>query len=371
MRYLKDFIFIIKKLMLLEESTKNYEKYKNGIIQEKPKLGSHDLIREITYIKQNSENSFLYDVLNISLQQRALDLSKAFQAFFKKKAGYPQFKKKTGFQSFRLVGPTFKIEDNKLVMYKCKKPVKVKWDRELPSKPSSLTISKTPTGEYYVSFVCKDVYPNVTNGVDEIGIDFGLKDFVSISDGSKVKNPKYYVKHQLKLRKAQKAFSRKKKGSKNREKARLRVAKIHQTISNLRVDFLHKLSRSLVNDNQVIGIENLNIKRMSRNRRLSKHILDSGWNAFVRFLTYKVEESHGCILVKMDTFYPSSHLCSETNKKLDRKLNLSERSWRCHHCGNIHDRDTNAALNILNRAKTAIDNSSVLLGSVIQDKYKA
>lgn len=361
--------FVYNKL--LEKCIEEYERHKENPNYPKPKLNYVNLVKEITALKAVEGNEFLKEPIAVALQQKAIDLSKAFSNFFKKKgSGYPKFKKKSHSQSFRLVGTTFSIENNRLSIYKCSKTIKMVLDkRGVPVNPSSVTISRNSSGQYFASFVC-EVHPNLTTGSGQIGIDFGLKDFITTSNGVKVKNPKYFVRNQKQLRRKQRVLSRRQKGSKNRDKAKLAVARQHQKVVNFRSDFLHKLSRQLINDNQVIGIESLNIQGMSKNGRLAKHILDSGWREFTTQLSYKAEESARTILARMDPFYPSSHLCSETNLRLNRKLELRERSWKCPHCGNNHDRDINAANNMRKRALELIRLLKPLPGSTIQDDLK-
>lgn len=358
---------------LLADSTVQYEDWKKDETKQRPKVGRYDLVERVTVLKQLPEHSFLNDVSGVALQQKAIDLAKAFQSFFSKKSRYPKFKKKTDNQSVRLVGKSFSIIDSKLCIARCDGLLKVKWSRTLPGIPSSVTISKSSTGEFYASFICKDVVERLAFGENIIGIDFGLKDFITTSDGEIVKNPKYYVKRQLRLRRAQRSLARKLKGGNNREKARVKVARIHRDIGNLRKDFLHKLSRTLINENQVTGIENLNVRGMSQNRKLAKHVLDGGWNLFAQFVRYKAIESNWCSVVQVDRFFPSSHLCSNTGKKLDRKLKLSERMWQCSHCGLNHDRDINAAINIRNRAIAVVNNLGLEYkpGLIYKDTFRA
>ena len=218
--------------------------------------------------------------------------------------------------------------------------------RELPSEPSSLTISKDPTGRYYISFVCQ-YYPGKTTGEGKTGIDLGLRDFIATSEGLKVETPKYFSKAQTKLRRLQKTLSRRKKGSANYAKARVALAAKHHHVANQRNTFLHQLSRKLINENQVIALETLTIQHLVRNIRLSKSFADAGIARFTSILNYKAMESQRCQIVYVSKWYPSTHLCSTTDMKLERKLKLSERRWLCPHCSCTHDRDINAAKNIL------------------------
>ena len=197
--------FIYNELLALNQ--KEYKEFEEGIRKDKPSVRRNDLVNRIPLIKKEAGKEFLNDAIAVALQQKAYDLGNAFKKYFSKNAKRPTFKKKYKNQSFRLVGTTFAIKDNKLSLYKCKNSIRINWDkRDLPINPSSVTISKTHSGEYYVCFVC-EAYPHRTYGEGVIGIDFGLKDFITTSDGEVVKNPKYYVKHQKKLTRAQRSLS--------------------------------------------------------------------------------------------------------------------------------------------------------------------
>ena len=282
---------------------------------------------------------------SVAYQQTALHLGGAYKRFFDRKltkGGKPRFKSKRDRQSVTLMRTAFTLKDKVLKIGKLQGVLSISWSRDLPSEPSSCTLSMTPSGEFYVSFVCECI-PEKTSGTQITGIDFGLKDLLTISTGEKIPNPRHYVRSQKKLKRLQQSHSRKKKGSKNREKARLKLSRLHQHIASQRLDHLHQLSRRLVNESQVIGIETLNIAGMSKNRKLSKHLMTAGWGEFTRQLAYKSAESGHCHLVMIHPYFPSSHLCASTGEHLGRKLELKERSWRCPHCGQEHDRDVNAA----------------------------
>lgn len=291
---------------------------------------------------------------NVAFQQTSLDLGTAFANFFRgrklhKKVGKPKFKKRSNEQGFRLSTSGFRLKGQDLFIGKLKTPLKVIWSRELPSPPTSLAISKTSSGEYYASFVC-EYTPRKTSGQVNVGIDVGIKTYATLSTGEKLENPRWLQNHLKTLKRHQQSLSRKTKGSKNRTKARIKVAKLHQKVTNTRHDWQHKATRTLVNNSHVIGVEALSVANMIRNRKLSKAIQDASWSSFFTKLQYKVVESQHATLIYMSTFFPSSHLCSVTNKKLGRKLILSERFWDCPFCGNTHDRDLNAAANIENKA---------------------
>jgi putative transposase len=340
---------------LLEGIIAEYEAYKEacktpGAIElKKSSVGTYDLVKRITLLKSKGDAPWLNEVSNVALQQSAIRLGRAFTNFFRFKKGYPKFKKKYGYQSFTLTRSGFSFKEGKLYIAKSEEPLNVLFSRGLPSEPSSIIISKTPSGKYFISFVC-EYTPVKTSGTEVIGIDVGLTNLITLSDGTKIPNPYHYRKGERKLRRLQQSFSRKQKDSKNRRKAHIALAKCHEHISNRRLDQLHKLSRTLVNNNQVIGLENLAVKNMVKNSRLSKSISDTSWGTFLKLLSYKAAESQHCAVILVDRYFPSSHLCSNTGKHLGRKLELKERSWHCPHCGQIHDRDVNAAINIAREA---------------------
>lgn len=336
---------------LLAKSIKDYEAFKAGECSEKPNVSSMGLTYGVKALRNHPDYEWLKTVSNGLYQQTARDLGQAFSNFFanvKKgaKVGYPKFKKKGGKDSFRAPTGKFDIRNGRLRLEKCPGTVEVVFHRELPSTPSSCTVSRNAAGEYYVSFTCEFV-PRVTNGQGKVGIDLGLTTYATLSTGDQLDNPKWMKASSTRLRRAQQSLSRKKLGSNNRNKAKHKVACIHNRVANQRDDWQHNLSRTLVNENQVIGVESLRVVNMVKNRHLSKAISDAAWFSFIQKLLYKVEESQHCELIMVGTFYPSSHLCSNTGEKLDRKLKLSERSFKCPYCDEVHDRDVNAAKNIL------------------------
>ena len=335
----------------LAESQEAYAVYNDllgkGVInpKERPQVDGYYFTTRLPAYKQSEESLWLNEVSAVALQQAMLHLGNAYTRFFRERKGFPRFKKKQGLQSFSLMRTAFGLVDNKLRLAKTDGLIKVAFSRELPSEPSSLTISRTSTGKYYVSFVC-EYMPVKTRGQGVIGLDAGIAALITTSTGEKIENLKATKTYAAKLKRAQQSLARKQKGSKNRTKARLHVARVHERIANVRRNRLHQLSRRLVNENQVIGMESLQVANMVKNRHLAKAIQDASWRSLRTMLEYKVAESQHATLVLMDTYYPSSHLCSETGRRLDRKLKLSERKWSCSHCGKWHDRDVNAALNI-------------------------
>lgn len=319
-----------------------------GISLKYPDTSGYRLVNELPRFK--AEHPWLKDYTSVAYQQTALHLGGAYTKFFqgrrlKRTTGKPKFKSKRDNQSFSLMTTAFRLKKGKLFIAKMNQPLLPIWSRDLPSEPTSCTVTMTTAGVYHVAFVC-EYTPSKTTGTKVTGIDLGLTHLAILSDGTKIDNPKQYQRAQCKLKRLQQTLSRKTKGSNNRNKARLRVASLHSHISNQRLDYLHKISRTLVNENQVIGIEALQIANMVKNRKLSKHIQSAAWGTLTYQLAYKAKESQHCVVVMMHRFYPSSHLCASTGKHIGRKLALKERTWECPHCGETHDRDVNAAQNI-------------------------
>jgi putative transposase len=274
-------------------------------------------------------------------------LETAFKNFFEGRAQYPTFKKKQNDQSATYASNAFKWDGKDLTLAKMDTPLAIRWHRCLPkgSKPSSVTISKDCANRYFISILVEDEIKPKPVTHQMVGLDLGIKSMVALSTGESVGNPRYFAKDEKKLAKAQRQHARKKKGSKNRNKARMIVAKIHARINDRRRDYQHKLSTRIVNENQVICVESLAVKNMVKNHCLAKAISDVGWGEFVRQLEYK-SKWYGRTLVKIDQWYPSSKTCHACKHVLD-SLPLDIREWVCPECGVVHDRDTNAALNIL------------------------
>ena len=340
----------------LDQAIKEYDSYKldNNLV--KPNLSGFGFTNKLTILKNEEEYKWLYNYSSCAMQQKLLDLGKAFTNFFrdiknKRKTGYPKFKSRHHTDSFRLTPVYFKLVGKHLFLTKLSTYIKIKLYKSLPSEPSQLTITKTTTGKYYATFLCK-TEPKVTNGSGVVGIDLGVKDFIVTSDDEVISSPRSYIKYQDKLKLYQRRLSRKTKGSNNRTKARIQLAKIHEKISNLRQDFIHKTTRTLVNKYKTIVIEDLNVSGMSKNRYLSKHILDSGFSMFRRFLEYKVVESNWCNLVVAHRWYPSTQLCSSCGGRPSDKIKLSVREWICSTCNTTHNRDFNASKNLANISRT-------------------
>jgi len=296
----------------------------------------------LTQLKRPPEYIWLNEGNAQALQQSLRDLDKAYNNFFNKRAQFPKFKKKSNRQSFR-VPQGFSLCDGWLHLPKLA-PIKIVLHRPIEGTAKHVTITTTPAGAYYASFCCEYEIPEPEYKGATIGIDLGVKDFLVTSEGEHVAAPKHLRQAEKRLHRLQRKLSRRTKGSRGREKARIAVAKQHDKVANRRADFLHKLSRRMVDENQVICAESLNVKGMLANHRLAKSISDCGWSEYLRQVKYK-GAWFGCDLLYCDRFFPSSKRCHDCGYILN-SLPLSVRGWTCPACGTIHDRDENAARNI-------------------------
>ena len=300
-------------------------------------------------LKKASETKWLKECYSQVFQATTLNLVTAYKNFFNGRAKFPRFKSKKNKQSIQYPQKV-KVVDGNLKFPGKVGVIKTKFDkRQIEGEIKTVTISMTPSGRYFASILTQLEGDNPKLGHDGkvAGVDLGIKDFAIVNDGnktSKFANPRHLKKHEFNLARKQKKLSRKQKGSNTRNKARKIVARVHERISNIRVDYLHKLSRKLVNDNQVIVVENLNTKGMVRNHNLAKAISDAGWGMFVNFLSYKLENV-GKVLVEIDRWFPSSKTCSSCLYQVS-EMPLDVRMWECPNCGAKHDRDENAAKNI-------------------------
>ena len=304
-------------------------------------LSCFDLIKQLPDLKKECE--WLKEVNSQSLQFALRCLDTAYVNFFRGNAKFPRFKSRKKKNSFTV--PQFaKLEDGRFFAPKFKEGIKVNVHREVKGKIGKCTLSKTPTGKYFVSILSEEKYhPKEKTGA-VCGIDLGLKDFAITSDVIKFKNNKYTKQYEKELAKAQRHLSRKTKGSNSFERQRRKTAKLHEKITNSRMDNLHKVSHQLVSDYDIIALEDLNVKGMVKNHKLAKHISDASWGTFVRLLEYKADWNDKQI-VKINRFYPSSKTCCECGW-INQDLNLSIREWTCKN-GHVLDRDLNAAKNIL------------------------
>ncbi|OXS14539.1 transposase [Zobellella denitrificans] len=312
--------------------------------QRKEKIGYTAANAFLTDLKKTPGAAFLNEVSSVPLQQCLRHQQTAFKNFFDGHARYPAFKRKRHRQSAEFTRSAFQYRDDRLFLAKCKQPLAIRWSRPLPGKPSTVTISKDSAGRYFVSCLCEFDPETLPITPKMVGIDLGLKDLFVTSDGHRVGNPRHTATYAARLAKAQRRLSKKKLGSKNRAKACQKVARLHAKIADCRMDGLHKLSRRLINENQVICVESLKVKNMLRHSRLAKSISDAGWGELVRQLEYKAAWA-GRQLVAIDQWYPSTKRCSCCGQVVDN-LSLSIRAWTCPACATEHDRDINAAVNI-------------------------
>jgi putative transposase len=314
---------------------------------EKKRIGYIETSAMLTQWKKQEDLDFLNEVSCVPLQQGLRHLQKAFSNFFEGRAKYPTFKKKHNGGSAEFTKSAFKFTDGQVFLAKCSEPLAIRWSRELPKNaiPSTITVKLSPAGRWSVSLLVDVEIEPLPKCSSEIGIDLGVTSLVALSNGEKIANPKGFNAKRRKLKKAHKALARKQKGSNNRHKARLKVARVHQEISDVRKDFLHKLTTRLVRENQTIAVEDLAVKNMVKNRKLALSISDASWGELVRQLEYKCDW-YGRTLVKIDRWFPSSKRCGSCGYIVE-KLPLNVREWDCPKCGIHHDRDINAAQNIL------------------------
>lgn len=297
------------------------------------------------------EKEWLKEVDKWALNNALLNLDSAYKNFFRRvaqqkgKLGFPRFKSK---HKDKLAYKTngIKIVDKNFVKVPKMKPIRVNFHREVLGTSKSATISQTKSGEYYISILTDYEMQTTQTTGGVIGLDLGIKDFAIDSNGIKYKNHKFLEKSLKKLRRVQKSLSRKPNGSNNKNKARIKVAKIYEKVANQQKDFCHKLSTQLVKENDIICIEDLQVKNMIKNRKLARNISQVCWGKFVEFLEYKCQR-FGKILQKVGKFFASSQLCGKCGYKNTNTKNLAVRSWTCPQCGEKHDRDINAAKNIL------------------------
>ena len=334
--------------------------------QNKQSISLSQLGKYLTNLKKQNDYLFLNDVYTICLQQSIQDLIKAYDNFFKLHKGYPKFKsKKDNEQSCRFTNSMFKFNKKKIngnritlikqlknILFKCSRKDEIYLNHN-EKYIHSVTLTKTSTEKYYLSILI-DYNINQKENIDSvIGLDLGIKDFIVDSNGNRYENKHFYKNQERKLKKINKQLSRKQNGSNNRNKVRIKLAKVHEKIRNQRLNYLHQITSKLVNENQIICIEDLNVKGMMSNHKLAKSIQDLSLYEFRRQLEYKCKW-YGRQLIVIDKFYPSSKTCHNCGY-VYKGLKLSEREWICPHCKSKIDRDYNASLNILDEGLKQIN----------------
>ena len=336
---------------------------KDSYQNEHVSISSSEAVKHITVLKK--DNEWLKDVHSKVLQQSVRDMNQAYDNFFKRHKGFPKFKSKhDNRQSCRFPKDAFiGVRGNRIDLIKVLKDIHFKCSRNderylnrNQDKVKSITLSKEPNGKFYLSVLIDKPLRQVPQSSSMVGLDLGIKDFAVTSDGQVIENFHFKKNEESRLKRLQRQISKKIVGSKNREKARLRFAKLNETIRNRKLNFLHDVTNHLIDENQVIVMEDLNVKGIVRNHKLAESISEVNWGEFRRILAYKAAW-HGRQLVFIDRFYPSSKRCNHCGY-IYKELTLKDRQWVCPECGSMIDRDYNAALNILEEGERIIGLSS-------------
>ena len=324
--------------------------------------------KDITPASYKERFPFFKEVDSLALANAQLNRNKALKSFFRKQNKFPKFKAKRNKQSYSTNnqnGTVYLSEDGKYISLPKIKNIKIKMHRKFDGVIKTVTVSKECDDTYYVSILVEENIEAKPKSKNSVEIDLGIKSYIVDSNSERIDNPKYLTKSLLRLAIEQRKLSHMKKGGKNRNKQRIKVARLHRRIRNQRNDFLQKLSSKYINENQVIVLEDLNIKQMEQDSRLSRLIVDASWSKFVSMLEYK-GNWYGRDIIKVPTYYPSSQLCSCCGYQNKEIKDLSIREWVCPKCGATHSRDHNASINILNKgldilkARTLPDSSLIL-----------
>jgi putative transposase len=315
--------------------------------QEQRRVTFADTCRMLTAWKADPETAWLYEVSNVALQQGLQHLQQAYVNFWGKRSKYPHFKSKHKSRaSATFTTSGFRYRDGRVTLAKMAGPLDIRWSRPLPqgAEPSTVTVSRDAAQRWHISILAESPVEALPAATAAVGIDAGITSLLTLSTGEKVANPRHERRDRLRLARAQRNLARKVKGSANRQKARVKVARVHARIADRRRDHLHKLSTRIIRESQAVIIEDLPVRNMVRNHCLARAISDASWSEFRRMLEYKADW-HGRTVVAVDRFYPSSKTCSACGA-ITAKMPLSVRDWTCAACGAAHDRDINAARNI-------------------------
>ena len=316
--------------------------------QEHRKIGYAESARWIAEWKRQPETEWLSEVSVVPLQQAQRHLQTAFIHFWSKQSKYPKFKSKHNHrQSATYTRFGFTFRNGELKLAKMDQPLDIRWSRPIPlgTEPSSVTVTRDAAGRYFVSLLVETEIKELPPTDRKVGVDAGITSLVTLSTGEKIVNPQHARADHERLKRAQRSLARKQKGSANRAKARVKVARIHARIADRRTDMLHKLSTQLIRENQAVMIEDLGVRNMVKNHSLARSISDAGWAQLRSMLEYKADW-YGREIVAIDRWYPSTKTCSACGHLL-ASLPLNVREWTCPACGAVHDRDVNAAKNVL------------------------
>ncbi len=332
----------------LNERKREYEENKNT-------LNYYDNAKALTELKKKEEFIWLNEINSQSLQDALKNLETAYKNFFKFHKGFPRFKSKHNRNSF-CVPQSVIVEGNYLSIPKFKNNIKFIKHREFNGEIKQCTLTRTPTNEFFVSILVETTHQALPKTGKAVGIDLGLKDFAITSEGTRYKNNRYTKTYARELKQCQKHLSRKTKTSNRYKKQKLKVARLHKKITNSRLDNLHKVSTDLIKNFDTIAIEDLHVKGMIKNHKLSKHIADASWGKFVELLEYKAQWNDR-ELIRVGRFFPSSKTCNHCGW-INQDLDLSIREWQCPSCENVLDRDLNAARNILSEGYKQISSGT-------------
>jgi len=324
---------------------------KEQYLNEKTSLNYYDNANSLTQLKKEEDTKWLKEVNSQSLQSAIRNLDIAYKNFFNKQNQFPKFKSKYNKQSFKIPQNVF-IEENTLVIPKFKSGIKIKVHREIKGKILFATISKNTTGKYYVSVTCEENYKPHSKTKKSVGIDVGIKYFAILSDGKVYENIKPLKTKLKKLKYKQRQLSKKIKGSESRNKQKQKLGVIYEKITNIRTDYLHKISTEIVKNHAIIVVEDLNVKSMMKSHKLAQAISDVSWGSFYTMLEYK-SKWNDKEYVKIDRWFPSSKTCSSCGW-IKQDLELKHREWTCDSCNETHDRDLNASKNILKQGLNII-----------------